>query len=87
MSNHQLNEVHVQYKTSLKHGVLSRANTRLQILKLVTERGVALGVNDEGKLLLTRLQMVDTMDRDELWHHVEQVADGGALIEELVSSA
>lgn len=86
MSNHQLNEVHVQYETSLKHGILSKANTRLKVLELVTEQGVALGVNEEGKLILTRLQMVDTMDRDELWHHVEQVADGGALIEELVST-
>lgn len=85
MSNHQLNEVHVQYKTSVKHGVLSKANTRLKILELASEQGVALGVNEEGRLLLTRLQMVDTMDRDELWHHVEQVADGGALMEELVS--
>lgn len=80
----KLNEVHIQYKTSIKHGVLSVASTRLKILQLVSKQGVALGINEEGILVLTRLQMVDTMDRDELWHHVEQVAEGGALMEELV---
>lgn len=84
MSNHHLNEVHVQYKTTVKHEVLSKSDTRLKILKLASDQGVGLGLNENEFLTLTRLQMIDTMDRDELWNHVEQVSRAGALMQQLV---
>jgi hypothetical protein len=79
--NHNVNEVHVQYRSEISHAVLGKTKTRIELLNSMSRKGVAIGIDDNGSLVLSRLQMVDTMDKDELWHHVEQVAEAGAALE------
>lgn len=79
--NHHVNEVHIHYRSKISHNVLGKAKSRLKLLNILSRLGVAIGVDESGFLVFSRLQMVDTMDKDELWHHIEQVADIGALVE------
>jgi hypothetical protein len=79
--NHHVNEVHIHYRSNLSHNILGKVKSRLKLLNMLSRLGVAIGVDESGFLVFSRLQMVDTMDKDELWHHIEQVADTGALVE------
>ena len=81
------NQVHITAASSFKDSILGKAPLRRQILSEIGGRGVSLGIDEKGCLTLNRYQLADTMDTDELWHHVQIVAHAVVVLDRMVGSS
>ena len=53
---------------------LNKKKTRIELLTLTHYYKVSFGIGDKGTEI-SRSQLADTMDRDELEHHIELVSN------------
>lgn len=79
-------QVHITAVSPFKDSILGKALLRRQILSEIGGRGVTLGMDEKGFLNLNRYQLADTMDTDELWHHVQTVAHAAIALDRIVNS-
>ena len=77
-------QVHITASSPFKDSILGKALLRRQILSEIGGRGVSLGIDEKGCITLNRYQLADTMDTDELWHHVQTVAHAAIVLDRMV---